>query len=99
MSGLERTSIGQFHADTAVSPDELNSDNLTEFLQPATHAVNDLPGHQLSDDEWEEIRHGRVIRGEFAGEEVAALDTAGRLVAILRPRGDQSWGPKMVFVD
>lgn len=61
MSALERTAVGHFRVEDAVSLDELNDDSLSEHLQRPLVAVADLPLVELSEEQLEEIRHGRPI--------------------------------------
>jgi len=108
LSQLERTAIGHFHVADAVALDDLTADTLAQHLQPALAAVVDLPRVELSATQLTEIRHGRPISinstkilpttstrasGEASmQEEWAALDSVGRLVAILRERiAGQLW--------
>jgi tRNA pseudouridine55 synthase len=90
MSALVRTSIGSFRVEEAVDPRQLSGDNWTQSLQPPLRAVAQLPRLQLSAEEVRRIRNGLTIeakgqggRGKGESTEVAALDPAGQLVAIL----------------
>ncbi len=90
MSALVRTAIGGFRVEDAVDPRELNADAWTQWLQPPLRAVEQLPRVQLSAEQVRRIRNGLTIeakaeggRGKGEGVEIAALDPAGRLVAIL----------------
>jgi tRNA pseudouridine55 synthase len=101
MSRLERTAIGGFSLPDAVRPDELDQVTLSERLLPALRAVETLPRVLLSAEERVEIGHGRPIafRQDLAlAAEYAALDAAGRLAAILVPRGP-GLGPVLNFPD
>jgi len=96
MSGLVRTAIGNFRLDEAVDPNELTRENWTGRLLPPVRAVELLPRVKLSAEEIARVQHGQTIRRETgaAGElEFAALDAAGRLVAVLTRRGDDLLGP------
>jgi tRNA pseudouridine55 synthase len=97
MSALERTAIGHFTIDGAVSLDELSAETLPQHLQPAATAVADLARIELNDPQQEEIRHGRPIalpvsvgagRSSAAGitGEVAAMNSAGELIALLQQK-------------
>jgi tRNA pseudouridine55 synthase len=96
MSELLRTSIGVFRVAEAVDPRQLNGDNWLDHLLPPLAAVGRLPRVGLSADEIAKVRQGLAIpkrklpagTGPFAG-----VDTAGRLVAILTPRGRGLLGP------
>jgi tRNA pseudouridine55 synthase len=97
MSDLVRTAVGSFTVDEAVPPDVLSRENLAEHLLPPERAVADLPRTELSDAELAEIAHGRFIARPGNSGELAAFDAAGRLAAILFPRGGDVWGPSLNF--
>ncbi len=110
MSALVRTAIGRFRLADAVDPGQLTHAGIRELLQPPLTAVESLPRVVLSDSKVVEIGHGRTIlkeKGEMEGKrerkekgeigEFAAVDTAGRLVAILAPRGEDRLGPVRNF--
>ncbi len=111
MSALERTAIGAFRIEDAVAIEDLTPETLLQRLQPALAAVADLPCVELSAAQLTEIRHGRPIAapweeggpiakpqaeiGAGSAKEWAAVNTAGRLVAILREkRSGQLWPDK-----
>lgn len=98
MSGLERTAIGPFKVDAALDVDWLTAGTLESHLQPPQSVLIDLPQLQLTIAEFEEIKNGRPIERQVAGqgEEFAALDEAGRLVSILVLRDGRSW-PRLNF--
>ncbi len=90
MSALVRTSIGQFRVEDAVAPGEITRENCTEHLLPALQAVQRLPRVELSPGEISQIGNGQSIPRQTQSsdaKELAAVDAAGRLVAILTPRG------------
>ncbi|MEX2185969.1 MAG: tRNA pseudouridine(55) synthase TruB, partial [Pirellulales bacterium] len=107
MSALVRTAIGPFPVESAIALADLNADMLPKALLPPTSALGDMPRHVLSAAELAEVIAGRFI--EIARDasnaaattgiaaEVAAVDVAGQLRAILVPRGDGRWGPNRVF--
>ncbi len=100
MSGLVRTAIGSLGIDEAVDPSELSRDGWTGYLLPPVRAVERLPRVELNAEEIVEIRAGRAIpkRAPSSGEgDIAALDAAGRLLAILVPRGPGLLGPTLNF--
>lgn len=97
MSELIRTDIGDFNVEQSCTPEEVLEQGVEPFLQPASGAVANLPTITLTDSDMEDIRHGRSIdRRDLDAAEVAAMDSLGRLVAVLVPRRG-AWGPKMVF--
>lgn len=102
MSALVRTAIGQFRLEDALEPGQLTPDNWASLLLPMSRAVDSLPQLILSPDEIARIRNGLTIPTDPSvadQPEVAALDSAGRLVALLRPRGPGLLGPLRNFPD
>jgi len=99
MSGLERSAVGCFLIDEAIDPDGLMATDVEQHLQPATLALGEMPTATLTANEQTEIRNGRYIERQIVGQQVAAVDQSGQLVALLRRRGVGVWGPKMVFVN
>ena len=96
MSALVRTSIGSFRLEEAIDPEKLRKDNLGDHLCPPSRAVELLPRVELSAGEIARIRHGLAIARQTSlpgDDEIAALDAAGQLVAVLAPRGPSLWGP------
>jgi len=96
MSALVRTSIGRFRVEEAIGPQALTRQNWTERLLPPLSAVEALPRVELSAEEIVRIGNGRTIPKQPLPpetKEFAAIDTAGRLVAILTPRGPGLLGP------
>ena len=106
MTSLQRTRIGPFDIADAVSLDDLPLPLTESFLIPPTRALPNLPTITLDEAECDDIRFGRTIRsGRFglpaeipaSDDEVAAVDPAGRLVAILTPASGGILLPRMVF--
>jgi tRNA pseudouridine55 synthase len=106
MSALVRTAIGGFRVENAVRPDELTAENIAVHLLSPLTAVADLPRLELNGEQLEEIRHGRPIAAPGdsqrprpnLGREWAALDSTGRLAAILvEKQAGQLW-PARNFV-
>jgi tRNA pseudouridine55 synthase len=99
MSALVRTAIGKFTIETAAHYDKLTPETLPQWLQPPSHALAHLPRLELTEAEIEEITNGRYIRRDtppIPGE-LAALDAAGGLVAILTHVPDGALKPVRVF--
>ncbi|MBN2476065.1 MAG: tRNA pseudouridine(55) synthase TruB [Pirellulales bacterium] len=99
MSALVRTAIGGFRIQEAVAPCQVKRAGWSDHLLPALRAVESLPRIELSPAEIREVCNGRTIsrpappaQGEFA-----ALDTSGRLIALLIPRGLGELGPSRVL--
>ncbi len=103
MSALQRTSIGAFTVAEACSPDQISRDSLQDLLLPPVRAVEMLPRVQLNATQLEEVSHGRAIELEPGyptdeSDEIAAVDAAGQLAAILRPAGGPDWRPLRNFL-
>jgi tRNA pseudouridine55 synthase len=103
MSALERSAVGEFHVEHAVHLQDLTTESLSSCLQPALTAVPDLPCIVLDDAQLADIRHGRPIAASIRqypapvehASEWAAVDSAGRLAAILcRRRANEFWPAK-----
>jgi tRNA pseudouridine55 synthase len=96
MSALMRTAIGGFRLADAVDANTLNRDNLVNHLLPMLRAVESLPTVRLSSDEAARIGHGLSIERPDApaGPELAAINGAGELIAILARRPDGRYGPE-----
>jgi tRNA pseudouridine55 synthase len=111
MSALERSAIGVFTIQSAITPEDLTLETIESNLQPALTVVPDLPRATLTEAQLLEIRNGRPIltswislapapsskgQGEAASE-LAALDSTGRLVALLHERQPGELWPAMNF--
>ncbi|MEX0613277.1 MAG: tRNA pseudouridine(55) synthase TruB, partial [Pirellulales bacterium] len=79
MSALERTAIGRFRIENAVTIDELKAETLPRFLQPAIDAVADLPHIELTDPQLNEICNGRPISMPVGESCAAAKPPLGRV--------------------
>ena len=100
MSALVRTAIGGFRIEDAVEPQLLTRDNLAQHLRPPAVAIEGLPRVELSPEDAARLRQGQTIEKAAAAgdaDELAALDAAGRLVAIVAPRGPGRLGPTRTF--
>lgn len=95
MSRLVRTAIGPFSVDQGVDPRDLDKTSWAGHLLPSLRAVETLPRVELTGDEVTAIRSGRSIPRPPPGDsaEIAAVDQAGHLVAILVRRGPGLLGP------
>jgi tRNA U55 pseudouridine synthase TruB len=113
MSALARTAIGEFGVAQSVPLDTLTRETLPQHIQPALGAVASLRRIQLIETQLTDVRHGQPIRmprpvGVFSrlrrpaedaplGEEWAAIDAAGQLVAILFEKQQGQLWPKLNF--
>jgi tRNA pseudouridine55 synthase len=98
MSELVRTAIGPFAIESALPSDEISLETIPQRLCQPSLAVGGLPLTRLNAEQLEEVRHGRLVDCEHATtvREVAALDSTGKLIAILVPRRGR-WGPLRNF--
>lgn len=98
MTGLVRTGVGPFSLNDACELDALNTTNVALQLLPVAPAVSHLPQVKLTTDETVRTVQGKQLTfaQSFVGDEVAACDRAGELVAILRRQVD-GWHPEKVF--
>jgi tRNA pseudouridine55 synthase len=112
MSALRRTAIGGFRVDASLALDEVSADSVRQRLQPSSSAVADMPRVVVSEAEAIEIRHGRPVKlrhrevpavetasptGGLPCGEWAAIDSSGRLVAILRQKKAGELWPEINF--
>ena len=100
MSALDRTAVGGFVTEDALSLEDLASASLVNHLLDPILALADMPRISLSRAQTETIQRGQFIEieGETCGPEIAAVDQSQRLVAILVPRGKTCWGAAKNFV-
>lgn len=97
MSALVRTAIGSFRLEEAIDPGNLSPQNWTEHLRSPLKAVELLPRIELTDEEVTHIRAGRTIPSAepiSPATDYAAVDGTGRLVAVLKARGEGLLGAK-----
>lgn len=98
MSELQRMEIGHFRLQDACSLDELTDQSILSHLKPAINAVAMLPRQTLTKDERDQIANGITIEHRCCQQatEIAAVDAAGNLLAILVPRSG-GLGPSRNF--
>lgn len=92
LTRLVRTRIGHFSVKDAKAPDDVG-----EPL-PLETAVQHLPRLELSEEEAEAARHGRVLGPPESPGFHAAVDPTGRLVGIYRHCGTKAC-PEVVIPD
>ncbi|TWT95232.1 tRNA pseudouridine synthase B [Botrimarina colliarenosi] len=99
MSALERTESGGFRVEDAVSMDAIDEATVVDLLLPAGLAVTDLPRIEVGYNEVGELHNGRFLDRPKAppGDELAAFDVSGRLIALLKPRKNGRLQPTHVF--
>lgn len=99
LSALERTFVGAFRLDEAVSLEALQQPGvaLATYLLPPVVAIADWPAVTLTAAQCQRVRNGQALPLEnIAGERVRAHDVAGGLVALLR-RSGAAWQPEKVL--
>jgi tRNA pseudouridine55 synthase len=100
MSALERTAIGPFTLDGAVDLETVDRETFDRLLLSPTLAVQGLmPQIAVGDKDASRLANGLPICPDpVAGcGRMAAVDATGRLIAILAPRADGSFGPVKYF--
>lgn len=100
MSALVRQAIGPFRIEDALDLDSLTWQRIQEKLLSPALAVADLPQAEVTADECRRLAFGQRIanRWNLAGAEIAAVDAAGGLAAILVPAENGLLKPDKCFV-
>lgn len=100
MSALRRLAIGPFIVDRSLRLDDLALDAVEENLLPAALAASHLPQTIVDAAETQRIVRGQSLfnRHGILGEEIAAIDQAGQIVAILSSAGRNELRPVKCFV-
>jgi tRNA pseudouridine55 synthase len=93
MSALARSAIGHFTLSESLDPDQLTPYNLADQLLPPVLAVRGLMAEcVVAEPERRRLAHGLPIeRPDIEGQRCAALDSQGRLAAILVRRSGDDW--------
>jgi len=99
MSALTRTAVGRFKIDAACETADITSQTLEDLLLPPVEATGAMPRMTLREDEEKTVGQGGFIenRLHIKDDEIAAVSSAGRLVAILAPRGSAQLRPLKFF--
>ena len=98
MSSLVRTEIGPFQLIDALPMYAVTLESIAKHLQSPLRLLDSLPIVLLTEEEVTTICRGRPVQYEVAAGEVAAIDQAGDLVAILFSDGSRTLRPKRVFL-
>lgn len=105
MAYLQRTGVGDFRIEDAITIDQLREDPLESMLVPAEKGVPHLPRLVIDAEQSVRLGHGLCIDGEPIGKpaatqivEAAAVDRDDHLRAIVR-RKRGHWCPYRVFPD
>ena len=110
MKDLTRLSVGPFALEQALSVEQLRNSPLQRHLRPPREGVTQLPWLEVDAAAARRLGHGQRIDAlptakppetsgggdEPAEQEAAAVDSRGRLRAIVRRRG-RGWQPHRVF--
>jgi tRNA pseudouridine55 synthase len=92
MSALVRTAIGPFVLSEAIDPAQLSKESLPNLLRSPLEALAELPCLRLGPAEARQIANGIAIQAAATGlpvgyqGECSAVDTTGRLTAIIQTR-------------
>ena len=104
MTGLDRTAVGGFSAETAYSLDEIESKEIEALIREPGLMIQSLPRIELDAEQIEALRHGKRLFGLGADlpdvhlQEVVAVDRVGQLLAVLERRPSGEFGSKVNFV-
>ena len=84
MSALRREGIGPFRVEDALPLAELTLDRIRRSLLPPLLALGEMPRVVVTAEEGKRLAHGQtIVHGGYAtGEELAAIDDRGELLAI-----------------
>ena len=94
LTALRRTKVGQFSVESANS---LENETLT-VISPATVASWIFPTVELSSDQARDLVHGKRIQIQMQAEQLAAIDPAGELLAILERTKPGEYKSMAVFL-
>lgn len=104
LAGLRRLQSGAFDLSDAVPLSDLlrsiEAGDWERFLLDPAAGLPSIPRVRLSDEDLEEIQHGRSIAADGNAIGMAlAVDGAARLIAVLQAQSDgDQWHPSKVFV-
>lgn len=89
LTALRRTRIGSYSLDSAVSFEELQSAGEQSMLDITAAAQAQFATRSLTNQEETDLRHGKRISAsqKDVAELIAAVSSAGKLVAMLEPKG------------
>lgn len=99
MTGLVRAGIGEFQKSDAVKLDDLSHENIDDHLLAPQSLIGDMASTVLVDDEFEKLQDGNWIRRDMpeSVQDLAAYDTEGRLVVVLKKDSGRLFVPKINF--
>src|SRR5262249_59395227 len=99
MSALRRLAIGPFAVDEAIDCESLGASLIDKHLLSPRLALGQLPQIELSVEQIARVGQGQTISAacDQAAEEIAAVDSRGQLVALLKPAGEGKLAPFKCF--
>ncbi|NNN01092.1 MAG: tRNA pseudouridine(55) synthase TruB [Acidimicrobiaceae bacterium] len=101
LTSLRRLSSGLHHVSRAKTLEEISAmlDNGEDPLGPPSLFTASLEDAVIGPVDQDRMRKGQQLdlAGSFLGAEVAALDSSGKLVGVLKRRGER-WQPEVVLV-
>jgi len=102
MTALERTFVGPFDLASSVELEAICLERIASALKPMRMALSSLADITIDDATRRAILHGREITlvkiwEDAIPTELAAIDDAGQLVAILNPIDAEQWRPVRCF--
>jgi tRNA pseudouridine55 synthase len=99
MSALRRLAVGPFRAEDGVTLDQLSPRVIEDRLLAATLAIIQMEQIVIDADEATRLMRGQGIINRFgtAADEIAAVSSSGRLVAILTAAGRLELRPTKCF--
>ncbi|HZN32160.1 MAG TPA: tRNA pseudouridine(55) synthase TruB [Pirellulaceae bacterium] len=91
MSALRRLVIGPFTAETAIAADSLSASSIEHQLLSPLMALGEMPRIEVNEAASLRLAQGQAIenRWNVSSAEVAAVNSAGQLVAILSPLAER----------
>lgn len=87
LSGLTRERVGPWSLEDARPPGDVR----VEDVIPIADSLPHVEKVTLSDDDVENVRHGRRVSLDLESDEVMALEGSGHAVAMLSRGDDQEW--------
>ena len=99
MTGLERTAIGNFEIQTAISSEELTSELIEQNVVKPQAALGLLPAVEVPDTQVDLFANGHTWSTDqpLEAKEAAAIDQSGRLLTILKQRSPGFFTPAINF--
>lgn len=91
LAGLRRTKVGEWNVENALSPDAASWTSVI----PLKEVLKNFPRRDLTDSDYEDIRHGRNLEAEVEANTIAWHNELP--VAILVPAPDGTAHAKKVF--